>query len=228
MHAITEIHPESVLNAIRSSSSHPTKLKNLELIHAICTELKSQGSKDFSLKTVGEAVESRGGIKVKALWNVQSADYRKLIEAWQAYAGGPKLRETAKVGAADNLTRSITDPAMRIVVEKLVRERNALMAEVNILKSQSQVVINKRPLAVRTNTSSTSNDGMTLEVSTGPKLSTLEREALEHSISSELWSSESWQEEKNGRVVKSLGEGRTRTIFKPGFVTAVKTILSLK
>jgi hypothetical protein len=221
----TQLHPDAVLEAIQSSSSHPTKLRNLELIHKVCNELKALGSKDYSLKTVGEAVEARGGLKVKALWNVQSADYRKLIEAWQAYAGGPKLRETAKLGAADTLTRSIADPAMRIVVEKLVRERSALLAEVNILKAQSKVVIDKRPPAVTRAMPLAPDGAMTLEASTGPALSTLEREALEHAISADLWSAESWQEEKNGRVVKLLGEGRTRTIFKPGFVSAVKTVL---
>jgi hypothetical protein len=44
----------------------------------------------------------------------------------------------------------------------------------------------------------------------------------------ELWSAEGWKEEKNGRVVKELGEGRTRTVLKPGFASAVRKVLTAR
>lgn len=224
----TSIHPDVVQEALLSTASHPTKRRNLNLVHEVCLEREAQGNKDFSLKAIGEAVEARGGFKVKALWNPQSADYRKLIDAWQAFSGAPNLRATAKVGATDALTRSISDPATRIVVEKLVRERNSLRAEVNILKSQTNVVVDRRPTGRPKTVHSTSDGAMTLEVSTDPVLNTLELEALEHSVSAALWHAEGWCEEKNGRVIKELGEGRSRTIFKPGFVSAIRKILHRK
>jgi len=66
---------------------------------------------------------------------------------------------------------------------------------------------------------------MTLEISNGPKLNLLEREAVEYTISPKFWRAEGWKEEANGRVVKDFGDGRTRTVFKPGFVSAIRTIL---
>jgi hypothetical protein len=96
---------------------------------------------------------------------------------------------------------------------------------VNLLKAQTQVVIDRRP-TVSAKTAPRAADGtMSLEIQTGPTLNALEREAFEHAVSPELWRAEGWKEEKNGRVVKDLGEGRTRTIFKPGFVVAVRKVL---
>lgn len=223
----TTTHPDLVLEAILTTAAHPTKRRNLELIHAVCRERQELGSTDFSLKAIGEAVEARGGPKVKALWNVQSADYRKLIESWQAFAGGPRLRELAKVRPEDTLVRSIPDPATRIIVEKLVKERNALKAEVNILKSQTTLTIDRRPRAANRAAEVTADGAMTIEVQAGPVLNPLEREALEHAISPALWGEEGWVEEKHGRVVKAVpGSTRTRTIFKPGFVSAVRKLLA--
>ncbi|ANC46011.1 gamma-mobile-trio protein GmtX [Pandoraea pnomenusa] len=228
MNNTTDIHPDSVYDAILATSSHPTKRRNLDLIHQVCMERHGMGSKDFALKAVGETVEARGGLKVKALWNPQSVDYRKLIEAWQAFAGGPpRLRELAKANPAETLTRTIADPAARIIVEKLIRERDALRAEVNILKSQTTLTIDRRPMTAPKGASVTTDGGVTVEVQPGPTLNALEREALEHAVSKQLWYDEGWTEEKHGRVVRALGpNGPSRTIFKPGFVTAIRRLLT--
>ena len=223
----TRIHPDTIYDVMLSAAGHPTKRRNLSLIHDVCREREKLGSREFALKSVGEAVESRGGPKVKALWNPQSADYRKLIEAWQAYAGAPALREVAKSSTVDLVTQNIPDPATRIVVEKLMKERNTLRSEVNILKAQTKFIIDKRP-RVATPTASVANGEMTLEITSGPKLNPLEREAIEYAISPEFWRIEGWVSERNGRVVKDLGEGRTRTVFKPGFVNALRKILDMQ
>lgn len=222
------IHPEAVRDALLAGASHPAKRRNLTLIYAVCEERANMGVKDFALKAIGEAVEARGGPKVKSLWNSQSVDYRKLIEAWQAYAGAPKFRELSKPGKPDSVTRHIADPATRIVVEKLISERKSLQSEVNILKAQTKFVIDRRPVIAPKPTAHTADGALTLEISEGIRLNPLERESLEHSISPEFWRAEGWKEEKNGRVVKDLGEGRVRTIFKPGFVTAVRKFLNSK
>jgi hypothetical protein len=227
MNKTTRIHPDTILDVMLSTAAHPTKRRNLSLIHEVCREREKLDSQDFSLRAVGESAEARGGPKVKALWNPQSADYRKLIETWQAYAGAPVLREVAKSSTVDVITQNIPDPATRIVVEKLMKERNTLRSEVNILKAQTKFVIDKRP-QIATPTASTANGEMTLEIASGPKLNTLEREAIEHAVSPEFWRIEGWVSEKNGRVVKDLGEGRTRTVFKPGFVNALRKILDTK
>lgn len=227
MNNITDIHPDAVAEAILAASSHPAKRRNVELIHQICKECHAMGNANFSLKSIGRMVEARGGLKAKALWNKQSADYQKLIEAWQAYTGGrPNAREAAKIAPQEAVMRTITDPATRIIVEKLIRERSTLKAEVNILKSQTTFTIDRRPNGASSSTHSIPGSNMAVEVKTGPVLNIVEREALEHAISRELWEAEGWHEEKHGRIVRQIElTGHSRTIFKPGFATAIRKIL---
>lgn len=224
----TEIHPDAVLEAMLATNPHPVKRRNLTLIQQVCQERHALGTTNFSLKEVGEAVNARGGLKTKALWNTQSADYRKLIEAWQAYCGAStKKRAMTKTEAKDTLTRSIADPATRIIVEQAIRERNALRAEVNILKAQTSITIDRRQTPDSKMTAIAHGGRSVHEGRPSSGLNTLEREALEHAISAELWESEGWTEEKHGRVVKTVkSSGRSRTIFKPGFVSAVRKILA--
>lgn len=228
MRNTTDIHPDVVFNAMLTTASHPTKIRNLTLVHQVCRERHELGSQDFSLKAVSAVVAERGGPKVKAMWNATSVDYRKVIETWEAFAGGGKtLREAQHVRPEDALTRSIADPVTRIVVEKLIRERNALKSEVNILKGQATVVVDRRPAGPPASHATTQRTQSAVEVITGPSLNQIEREALEHAMSPALWESEGWTEEKHGRVVKQVaGSTRSRTIFKPGFVTAVRKVLA--
>ncbi|MFM0648512.1 gamma-mobile-trio protein GmtX [Paraburkholderia bryophila] len=230
MKETTETHPNTILEAMLALGAHPTKRRNLNLIHLVCEERHKLGSRDFTLRSIGEFVEARGGLKVKALWNETSEDYRKLIEAWEAFAGDPPTsRRVEKPNPADALLRTIADPATRIIVEKLVRDNKALRAEVNILKSQTTLTIDRRHIAARKTAQETTESGVTVEIHTGPSLSELEREALEHAVSKTFWDDEGWVEEKHGRIVRSAGpNGLSRTIFKPGFVTAIRRILDAK
>ncbi len=223
------LHPDNVLDAIKATTSHPTKLRNLDIIHTTCQEREKIGSKNFSIKSIGESAEARGGPKLKSLWNAQSEDYRNLIEAWRAYIGDENNPRGKKIQSiSNNITGTIIDPATRIVVEKIIRERDMLRNEVNILKSQTKLIIDKRKKSSPNNTESTSSGEVTVEIKTGPNFNQIEREALEHSISPAHWLDEGWYEEKLGRIVKKINAEQTRTIFKPGFVSAIRKILSSK
>lgn len=228
MELTTDIHPDVILKSLLSTSSHPTKIKNLNLIHDICQKQYDSGSKDFTLKVISEKVENSGGLKAKALWNPQSIDYRKLIEAWQAYAGPdrPKLRITEKATEQDALARHISDPAVRILIQQIVKERNDLRSELNILKAQTILTIDRRPTAPPPPQIPIAGSDMTLELVQGPKLNVLEREALEHAISQELFDQEGWREEKFGRItIDGETTQKSRTIFKPGYADAIRKIL---
>ncbi|TCT07018.1 gamma-mobile-trio protein GmtX [Paralcaligenes ureilyticus] len=229
MYQKTNVHPDEVLEAILTVSVHPTKKRNLALIHQICFDSNKIGNKDFSLKSIGQAIELQGGLKAKSLWNAQSSDYRKLIEAWQAYVGPiePDLREIKRTSDDLRLSQNIPDPAIRIIVEKLVKERNSLRAELNILKAQSTVIIDRRSSASVLESRAEKETGITVQVLKPAELNQLETEALAHAISPDLWHQEGWVEQKLGRVVMPIdGTDRSRTIFKPGFVSAVKKLLA--
>ncbi len=223
----TNMHPDEVHEALLSTAKHATKRRNLEIVHEVCFEQKKKGSTDFALSTIAGIVEARGGPRMKTMWNESCADYRKLIEAWQAYAGPPPFRELSKADTKQGLLTNIEDPVIRVVVENIIAQRDALRAEVNILKANAELVIDKRPLGAATTLAMSENSSTTVEIVHTPQLNLLEREALAHSISTEFWNAEGWKEEKNGRVVKELGD-RNRTILKPGFVTAVRKVLNNK
>ena len=57
-------------------------------------------------------------------------------------------------------------------------------------------------------------------------LNEIEKEALEHAISSELFSQEGWREERLGRVdtISDSNKG-SRTIYKAGYMIAIRRIL---
>ena len=131
MSTISSVHPDAVRDAILATASHPTKRRNLELIHTVCRERNELGNKDYSLKAVGEVVEARGGLKVKALWNPQSADYRKLIDAWQEHvASGSEPSQGSDPGshrpAADRLCEDGTACGGR---DHVVRDSDGPYAE---------------------------------------------------------------------------------------------------
>lgn len=226
MIGVHPLHPDKVYEALVGSTSHPAKLGNLKLIRNICEERQRLGVTDFSLNSVGQAIEARGGLKSKALWNPTSKDYRELIQAWDAYAGQPKRAEKAETsGRYDDLLRNITDPASRIVIEKIIRERDTYKSERDIAKNHANLIIDKRPLA-STSGAKEAVGGMTLEVKVGPGLNEIELEALHHAVSAELLRAEGWKEEKLGRIVKDLGDGRSRTVFKAGFLTALRKVIA--
>ncbi|WP_148664569.1 gamma-mobile-trio protein GmtX [Herbaspirillum robiniae] len=219
------VDPNLVYQKLYESARHPAKRRNLELLQKICIDREKAGKLDFSLGAIGDEFESSGGPKAKVLWNESSADYRALIEAWQISAGAPKVREANKIRSDDGILKAIADPAVRIVVAQLIRSYKLAQVELNLLKQNSNIKIDLRQKKNSPVTGITADGTMTLEVSDGPKLNPAEREALEHAISQQLWDMEGWAEEKNGRVVKELASGRTRTIFKPGFATAIRRIL---
>ncbi len=229
MHSETNVHPDEVLEAILTLTVHPIKKRNLALIHQICCDRSKVANNDFSLKSIGELIESQGGLKAKSLWNVQSSDYRKLIEAWQAYVGPkkPDLRETRRTSDDLRLSQNIPDPATRIIVEKLVKERNSLRAELNILKAQSTLIIDRRASGSVLESRPDKEAGITVQVLKPAELNQLETEALAHAISRELWDQEGWVEKKLGRIVMPIDHTtQFRTIFKPGFVSAIKKLLA--
>jgi hypothetical protein len=232
------LHPNLLCEALLEATTHPEKRRNLQLLHKVCRERHALGSSDFSLKSIAVALADRGGPKGKTLWNPSSADYRTLVEAWRVHSAPNEQRQRNGSAALssqrgdetqDSLLRHISDPATRILLAQRLKELDALRAQVNILKSQSNLTIDKRQRIHEKSTTEVTPDGVTVEIQTGPTLNALEREALEHAISQELWRDEGWHAEKLGRVVKSVGnEGNSRTIFKAGFVTAVRKILGKK
>ena len=112
----------------------------------------------------------------------------------------------------------IPDAAVRALVGSFLAENRKLKAENMLLKTQANVVIDRRPVSPLS--ASPSSAG----VQVLPPLSTLmplEVDALCHAISDDLMKNMGWTvDAKTGRVSKGV-----HAIFRAGFVTAIKKVL---
>lgn len=211
--------PDALLTALQKDASTRTR-QSLTLIHSICSEQNVSGSKDFSVATIGKLSSGRGGPSQQSIRNVSGEHYRALLSAWASYADGAVRKPPARAesGVADDVLDMIEDAAVRALVGSYLAENRKLKAENMLLKTQSNVVIDRRPaIALSGSPSST-------EVQVMPPLSTLmplEVDALRHAISDEQLKNMGWTvDAKTGRVSKG-----GHAIFRAGFATAINKVL---
>ena len=218
---MSAIPPDQVLERLKSGVP-PQKQRNLDIIHAVCRELHQLGSRDFSLATVGRVSEERHGMSRNALYNKASEDFRTLIAAWSAFAGEPakKLPSPLKPLAEDDLLRRIDDPALRSLFGGIIAERNRLRGEVNLLKRNASVVIDRRTLPGHAHVTP---DGQVMQV-LSPRANLTESEiaALHKAISPEFLAQEGWREGRHGEIVNAKG----RSLFDIRFANAVRKLLT--
>ena len=78
------IHPDDVLNSLKAQSN--TRMRaSLDMLHEVCRDLKTGGSVDFSLPTIGFLLIKRKGPSYQTLRNnnPQGKRYRTLIQSWK-------------------------------------------------------------------------------------------------------------------------------------------------
>jgi hypothetical protein len=219
----TNVHPDDVLDALLEKGHKSNKVANLKAVHEICAaqyNAQNHALRDFALSSIGRLCEAKGVIKGRALYNAVSADYVILINAWAAFSGPssvkPPKREPAISSSHAYLLR-IEDPAIRSIMQSTISERDKLKQQVNILKSQTKVVIDQRPIGATL--AKSSKNVVLLEVNA--RLTDSEREALRKAISKELIYDEGWTLGEDGGV---LSNGRM--LYDPGYIGAIRKILA--
>ena len=214
------IHPDTVLETLKSGA-RPQKQRNLDIIHSVCRELHGLGIRDFSLATVGRMSEERNGMSRNALYNKTSEDFRTLIGAWGTFTGEPARKQASplKPLAEEDLLRRIDDPALRALLGGIVAERNRLRGEVNLLKANANVVIDRRTLPGHAHVMP---EGQVMQVlSPLANLTGSETAALRKTISPDFLRQEGWHEGPHGEIVNAKG----RTLFDVGFANAIRKLL---
>lgn len=149
-------------------------------MHELCRRQHATGSRDFSLPAIGRLAEAEGILKGRALYNAPSADYRSLIEAWAAYAGPVAPKPPRTLASHDYLTR-IEDPTIRSIMQAIVAERDKLKAQLNVLKANTQVTVDRRPLGATVSAAPGTQPAAVLALSA--QLTSSEREALQKAVS---------------------------------------------
>ncbi|MEI7298283.1 gamma-mobile-trio protein GmtX [Paraburkholderia tropica] len=218
MNGATVDHPDIVLDTLLAKGGRSHRLARLRALHEICRRHEESGSRDFSLPTIGRLVEAEGLLKGRVLYNTQSADYRELICAWSSYVG-PSIPQSVKPLASHEYLLRIHDPAIRSIMQTIIGERDKLKAEVNLLKTSAQIIVDRRPIGVRAPGAAILGHGATNGLDA--HLTPSEREALEKAVSAEYLERQGLREGTHGEIVNERG----RMVFDVGFARAIRKIL---
>lgn len=218
MSEMTEIHPDTILESLLGKGGRSNRRANLVEMHELCRKQHEDGSRDFSLSAVGRLAEAKGIIKGRALYNAPSADYRVLIEAWAAYAGPPMPKPRKTLASHEYLMR-IGDPAIRSIMQAVIAERDQLKAQLNTLKANTQVTVDRRPLG--TTIASVPGAQPMVVLALSAQLTQSECEALQKAVSRDYLEERGMREGSHGEIVNDRG----RTIFEVGFLRAIRKVL---
>lgn len=221
MNTATHIHPDVILESLLAKGGRSQRTGNLNKLHDICRRQYEGGTRDFSVPTIGRICEAEGVLKGRALYNAPSADYRTLIESWATYAGpaAPKRPAAQRPLASHEYLLRIEDPAIRSIMQATVAERDKLRAQVNLLKSQADVIVDRRPLGATV--APQSSTGTVAVLTMTAQLTPSERNALEKAISPQLLEDMGWHEGSHGEILNDKG----RTLFDVGYAKAIRKVL---
>ncbi|MBC8748286.1 MULTISPECIES: gamma-mobile-trio protein GmtX [Paraburkholderia] len=217
MNGATDIYPDAVLESLLAKGGRSNRRANLMKMHQLCRRQHDAGSRDFSLPAIGRLAEAEGIMKGRALYNAQSADYKALIEAWAAYAGPPAPKLPKTLASHEYLTR-IEDPAIRSIMQAIIAERDRLKAQLNVLKANAQVTVDRRPLGA---VAAVSDSQSVAVLATATQFTPSEREALQKSVSADYLEERGLREGSHGEIVNERG----RTVFEVGFARAIRKVL---
>jgi hypothetical protein len=214
-----DIHPDAVLESLLAKGGRSNRRANLAKVHELCCRQHAAGSRDFSLPTIGRLAEAEGILKGRALYNAPSADYRALIEAWATYAGPPAPKPPKTLASHEYLMR-IEDPAIRSIMQAIIAERDKLKAQLNVMKANTQVTVDRRPLGA-TVAAAPGTQPVTV-VAPSAQLTPSEREALQNAVSADYLENQGFREGSHGEIVNARG----RTVFEVGFARAIRKLLA--
>jgi len=217
MSSTTNIHPDEVLQALLAGPQRNQVKRTLRDLHDLCRRHYEGGYRDFSIASIGRKAEEAGLFVAKILYNQTSKIYKDIIAAWGAYAG-PPLVIPKKILASQAYLLRIDDPAIRMIMQATIAERDSLKAQINLIKNSHPGTVDLRPLGA--NIVSHPEAGPIAVLMQDAALTEGEREALKAGISPEFLQDEGWVEGEHGEIKK----GR-RVVFKPGFTSAIRKIL---
>lgn len=91
------LHPDILFRVLLQKPGGRSARRNcLTKLQEICTRHHESGSRDFSLPVIGKQLEAEGIIKARSLYNIQSADYKSLIESWALFSGAQSVPESLR------------------------------------------------------------------------------------------------------------------------------------
>lgn len=214
---MSNIHPDEFVEEISQNIS-TRKKRSIEILHKICKDQHDRGSKDFSIPTISRISVNENGPSEQTIRNKDGADYRALLNCWATYTDGStkKSKEKQEFNATDEILAGISDPTIRALVGVIIAENRKLKGENSLLKQTTKLTID-----MRSNPSQNLPGKELLGLEPEMKILPTEVLALRHSISNEFLDEQGWTTDDQGRI-----KYKGRPIYKAGYVTAIKKVLS--
>ena len=207
------VNPHIVLEELCEQATTRTK-KALQILHQILEKQSLSASRDFSIATVGRLSSEQGGPSTQTIRNRTGKHFQQLIDVWAAYAGTTRkkplsVRQKQLLNSNDqHILDSIEDPVIRAVVGSLIAERNKYRDQLNVLKANTDIVIDRTK-----KTQSKDNEQ-------GINLMPMEIEAVRSAISDDFFNSQNWVVMPTGQVKDENGQ----EIYQRGYVNALNKV----
>lgn len=215
------IDTDAVLESLKNGKAARTQA-SLDKLGQTLKDYFDSGARDFSITTIGRVSQESSGVGYESIRATANKHYRDLIEAWAAKAQTttkkPVKGPGKRTGQDYQLLERIDDTAMRALFGQIIRERDRYKSEVNMLKNQTKIIIDKRPTAF---TKSQPEADLELLPSLKGICSDNEIKALQ-TVCTEEWL------EKLGFRANALGQVKDEfgmEILPRGFLTGLKKIL---
>ncbi len=215
------INIDAVLESLKDGKTAKTQ-SSLDKLNETLSAYFDSGARDFSITTIGRVSEENGGVGYQSLRATANKYYRDLVEAWAAKAQTttkkPPVGPAKKAGQDYQLLERIEDTAVRALFGQIIRERDRYKSEANMLKSQTKIIIDKRPTIYQEAQSGTSVE---LLPSLKGICSNGEIKALQTVCTEEWLEKLSFQANQLGQVKDEYG----MEILPRGFLTGLKKLL---
>lgn len=214
------IDPQLIFEELTGQATKQ-QAKSLTVLHGVLESHEKTGTRNFSIATIAKLSVAAGGPSASTIRNSGGFRFRQLIEAWAASVGTdrklPAKSKEQGVPSDNELLRRIDDPALRAVFTQILAERRRYLAELNLLKSQKDIVVDRRPNVVEI-----PQEGESVQLLPSLKgvLNDMEITALRAAVSDEFFDRQGWMVTRAGQVKGDSGE-----IYKHGYVPAVRKIL---
>ncbi|MFV7785486.1 gamma-mobile-trio protein GmtX [Shewanella marisflavi] len=204
---MSEISPQIVLEQLKKTVSSRIQ-SSLDAIYQICIEQQERGLSEFSYSTIARLGKGRGVPAAQSIRNKTGEPYRTLIASFVNTSGkSEKPKATTSKSKRYAWIDELKDPVVKlqanilysqkIAAEKLVKEIVPIDQVIEIFDGDSSA-------------------------STTAKLTNLERDALEHLISSEFLRRQRLEIGPNGSI---LTVDEQETFFPVATLDAIKKAL---
>lgn len=218
-----EIDIDVILEDLKEGKTAKTQ-QSLDKLNETLREYYERGERDFSITTIGRVSAEDGGVGYESIRATANKHYRELIAAWAAKAKTTTKKplssqsRSRRVPQDNQLLERIHDPALRVLFGQIIAERNRYRTQLNILKNQAEVVIDKRPVR---QCDASAEPSVELLPSLKGIVSDNEIKALRFAASDECIGGRGWLVTQTGQVKDELGE----EVFPRGFMTGLRKLV---